>query len=70
MFARLISGKGLLITRLLPKSGHDKGDCRINLADEPLADRDKLVAEMSQRTRVTVERFRVHYVEWDFIRQE
>jgi hypothetical protein len=70
MFATLVSGKGLLITRLLPKSGHDKGDYRINLADEPLANWDKLVADMSQRTKVAVERFRIHYVEWDMIRQE
>jgi hypothetical protein len=52
MLATLISGKGLLITRLLPKSGHDKGDYRVNLADEPLVNWDKLVAGMSQRDSV------------------
>jgi hypothetical protein len=70
MIAMLITGRGLLITKLLPKSGHDKNDARINLADAPLADWDKLVAGMSQRTRITVERFRIHYVERDLIRQE
>ena len=70
MFATLILGRGLLITKLLPKSGHDKGDYRVNLAEAPMAEWDKLVADMSQRTKVAVERFRIHYVEWDFIRQE
>src|ERR1700722_16935316 len=60
MIATLIAGRGLLITKLLPKSGHDKGDYRLNLADAPSADWDKLVAGMSQRTRITVERFRIH----------
>lgn len=70
MIATLILGRGLLITRLLPKNGEDKGDYRINLADSPVAQWDKLVAHMTLRTKIAVERFRIHYVEWDLIRQE
>lgn len=63
MYATLILGKGLLIDRLLPKSGHDKGEYRVNLANEPLSEWDRLVANMSSPTRIAVERFRVHVVE-------
>jgi hypothetical protein len=63
MFATLMLGKCLRIDRLLPKSGHDKGDYRVNLAEHPLAQWDSLVATMSSRTRIAVERFKVHYVE-------
>ncbi len=69
MFATLLQGKGLRVDKLLPKSGHDKGDDRVNLVDHPLAEWDRLVATMSQRTRTAVERFRIHYIEWYLIRQ-
>ncbi len=69
MFAMLLQGRGLRIDKLLPKSGHDKGDHRIDLVEYPLAEWDRLVATMSQRTRITVERFRTHYVEWYLLRQ-
>jgi hypothetical protein len=70
MFATLVLGRGLLITKLLPKSGHDKGDYRVDLAGEPLPEWDKLVANMSQRTKIAVERFRIHFVEWYLISHE
>ena len=69
MFARLLLGKCLRIDRLLPKSGHDKGNYRVNLAEHPPAQWDSLVATMSFRTRIAVERFRIHYVERHLLRQ-
>jgi hypothetical protein len=63
MFARLILGNGFLIEKLLPKSGHAKGDARLNLADEPTSRWAELVADMDSRTKIAVERTRIHYVE-------
>jgi hypothetical protein len=63
MFATLFFAGGLRIDRLLPKSGHDKGDYRVNLADAPLGEWATLVGDMSHRTQIAVERFRIHYVE-------
>jgi hypothetical protein len=63
MFATLFFAGGLRIDSLLPKSAHNKNDRRPNLADEPLAQWDRLVADMSSRTQIAVERFRIHYVE-------
>ena len=56
-------GKGLFIAKPLPKCGHGKGNDRINLTDASLTDRDKRVADMSRRTKIAVERFRIDYVE-------
>ena len=68
MFATLLYGQGLRIDKLLPKSGHDKGEFRVNLADRPLAEWDALVANMSIRTKLAVERFRVNFVEFYLVR--
>jgi len=53
----------LFIAKPLPKCGHGKGNDRINLTDASLTDRDKRVADMSRRTKIAVERFRIDYVE-------
>jgi hypothetical protein len=63
VIAQLTLGRGLFVERLLPKSSYDRVGPQINLAGQPLEQWDGLVATMTERTRVAVERFRIFYVE-------
>ncbi len=63
MFASRSSGNGIEIEKLLPKSGDSE---RPDLAEIPTDQWDSVIPGMNSRTRITVERMRIHFIERTF----